>query len=193
MRGGEQWANNDPRSVSVKSARNWRGSNDLTSSILTIGAACAISMSLTRGPRSTVMQNRDTNLESPDSIAIHRWSWRWEGDGDCGLVGMRNRIESNRCFQPHSSDANASIQRISFLFLSCVHSRSFPFVPVLLDRSVFLSCILSLTVGRRRICPCAVPTAWKNGRAKEEKREADVGAGNAHAYVRRRAKILLTL
>lgn len=35
---------------SVKSARNWRGSSDLTSSILTIGAACAISMSLTRGP-----------------------------------------------------------------------------------------------------------------------------------------------
>lgn len=140
------------------------------------------------------MQNRDTNLESPDSIAIHRgtgWGerrgrWLWPG-------GTRNRIESNRCFQPHSSDANASIQRISLLFLSCILSRSSrSFVPVFVDRSVFLSCyFLSPLVDVESVlalCP-------RHRRTVVEKRKerSMVGAGNAHAYVRRRTKILLTL
>lgn len=57
------------------------------------------------GPGSTVMQNRDTNLESPDSIAIQR---------ELGMVTVAcrdaksNRVES--MFPAfHSSDANASI------------------------------------------------------------------------------------
>lgn len=81
---------------SVKSARNWRGSSDSTSSIPSIVAACAISTSTARGPGSTVMQNRDTNLES--RFDCHS-SANEEGVSEQGWL-RRNRIEANRCFAP---------------------------------------------------------------------------------------------
>lgn len=126
----------------------------------------------------------------PDSIAIQReWGWwLWP-------VGTRNRIESNRCFQPHSSDANASIRPLlppSPPFLSSALYRSIPLRSIEIfsfycerereREGGILGCIRHLPYPRHR-------------RAKMVKRgekgvEVDVGAGNAHAYDRRREMLV---
>lgn len=139
------------------------------------------------------MQNRDTNLESPIRLPfIEKWGWwLWPG-------GTRNRIESNRCFQPHSSDANASIlfflfSSSPFLFSMPSHSR---FISFSVDHSIF-SFLTTFSVGESYPClsthtPLSLSTAQKVVKRKK-KREVDVRAGNAHAYDRCRTRILLTV
>lgn len=89
------WTMIRPGSGSVKSARNWRGSSDLTSPILTIGAACAISTSLARGPGPLSCKTA-TQISNPPIRLPFNGNWGWW----LWPVGTRNRIESNRCFQP---------------------------------------------------------------------------------------------
>lgn len=89
------WTMIRPGSGSVKSARNWRGSSDLTSPILTIGAACAIWTSLARGPGPLSCKTA-TQISNPPIRLPFNGNWGWW----LWPVGTRNRIESNRCFQP---------------------------------------------------------------------------------------------
>lgn len=152
-------------------------------------SVCHLDVACT-GPGSTVMQNRDTNLESPDSIAIQR---------ELGMVTVAcrdaksNRVES--MFPAfHSSDANASIH--PFLpSLSFFYPPRF-IVPSLSDRSKYSLFIEER--GREREVSLAAYATCPIRRAKIVKRgekgavEVDVGAGNAHAYGRRR-EILVTV
>lgn len=86
---GRKRVNNDPRirecKISAKLARFERFdivySDDWRS-------VCHFDVAYT-GPGSTVMQNRDTNLESPIRLPFNG-----DGDGDCGLSGRE--IESSR-------------------------------------------------------------------------------------------------
>lgn len=180
--------NDQPGSGSVKSARNWRGSSDLTSSILTIGAACAISMSLARGPGPL-------SCKTATQISNPRFDCHSTGMGMVTVAcrdAKSNRVESMfpaallrcKCIHPSSSSPLPS-----FFIL-----RALSFHPSPIDRNILfllrerereggiLGCIRHLPYPRHR-------------RAKMVKRgekgvEVDVGAGNAHAYDRRREMLV---
>lgn len=82
-------------------------------------AACAIST--LHGARVHCHAKPRHKSRIPDSIAIQRAM----GMVAVRPVGTRNRIESNRCFQPRSSDANPSIRPFlpppPFFFSSSFH------------------------------------------------------------------------
>ena len=145
----------------------------MTSSILTIGAACAISMSLTRGPVHCHAKPRHKSR-------IPRFDCHSSRNGVGGeertvTVAWRdaksNRVES---MFPAALLRCKCIDPTDFSSLFILHSLSFvPFLCPCLCRSFgFPVLLLSLAVGRCRICPCSMPTAQKNGRGKKE-REVD--------------------
>lgn len=83
----------------AKSARNWRGTSDLTPSIRPIGGGvCHFDAALSpTDPGSTVMQNRDTNLESRYDCHSHRRQWgatRGTRESRDSADRDRNRTES---------------------------------------------------------------------------------------------------
>lgn len=183
------WTMIRPGSGSVKSARNWRGSSDLTSPILTIGAACAISTSLARGPGPLSCKTA-TQISNPPIRLPFNGNWGWW----LWPVGTRNRIESNRCFQP-STPPMQMHPSILFFPLFLFYPPRF-IVPSLSDRSKYSLFIEER--GREREVSLAAYATCPIRRAKIVKRgekgavEVDVGAGNAHAYGRRR-EILVTV
>lgn len=167
---------------SVKSARNWRGSSDLTSSILTIGAACAISMSLTRGPGPL-------SCKTATQISNPRF--------DCHSTGMG--MVTVACRDAKSSRIDVSSRtppmqmHPSILFFPPFLFLSSTLFPSLSDRSKYSLFIASRERGREGgILGCIRHLPYPR-RAKIVKRgekgvEVDVGAGNAHAYDRRRER-----
>lgn len=82
----------------AKSARNWRGTSDLTPSIRPIGAAYAISTSRSHGARVHCHAKPRHESQIPIRLPFAP-AFKHEGSVARG-PDSRNRIESNRCFHP---------------------------------------------------------------------------------------------
>jgi len=99
----------------AKSARNWRGTSDLTPSIRPIGPSHAISTSYSRGTGGPLSCKTATRISNPDTIAIR--TGVPEGNAVIREPDSRNRIGPNRCFYPMQYDSvNADATTIFFLF-----------------------------------------------------------------------------
>jgi len=98
----------------AKSARNWRGTSDLTPSIRPIGASHAISTSYSRGTGGPLSCKTATRISNPDTIAIR--TGVPEGSAVIREPDSRNRIGPNRCVYPIQYDSvNADATTIFFL------------------------------------------------------------------------------
>lgn len=182
------WTMIRPGSGSVKSARNWRGSSDLTSPILTIGAACAISTSLARGPGPLSCKTA-TQISNPPIRLPFNGNWGWW----LWPVGTRNRIESNRCFQPSTPPMQMHPSILFFplfLFLSSTLYRSIPLRSIEIFSFYWRKRKREVSLAAYATCPIRRAKIVKRG--EKGAVEVDVGAGNAHAYGRRR-EILVTV
>lgn len=135
------------------------------------------------------MQNRDTNLESPIRLPFNG-----NGDGDCGLSGRE--IESSRIDVSSRTPPMQMHPSVLFFPPPLLFYPPRFIVPSLSDRSKY-----SLFIARERereggILGCIRHLPYpRHRRAKMVKRgekgvEVDVGAGNAHAYDRRREMLV---